>query len=310
MVYVKNNTTIPVPQVFGFSATPHPGVGCRYILMESLPGTPGTGRFTEFVPNDHKKKTFAQLADIKVQLSKLRFPRIGRLLGGGLTMQESYTIEAFRPVGCLYSEPCGPFDSAIDYYFSIRRRDLDMAMRDDNSHITQDQRFGAWLRVQAVPIIVQTEFNHGPFPLHHPDLNIANLMFDDEFNITGVIDWTGAFVAPVECFCIMPIEFQRYSKNPLHTEINLIWELMEEAERQIDSKVPLSKYMKSPRSAGIPAFEIGDRRGEKITTQLCQSLIRHMYGDQAVYNQIKSMFDGSRWMVGLVETGDEICESL
>lgn len=30
-----------------------------------------------------------------------------------------------------------------------------------------------------------------PFPLHHPDLNVANLMFDEGFNITGVIDWNG-----------------------------------------------------------------------------------------------------------------------
>jgi hypothetical protein len=293
MEYVKKNTTIPVPQVFGFCATTHPEVGCRYILMEALPGVPGEGRYTDFVPDRHKKKTYAQLVDIKLQLSALRFPKIGKLRS---STQSSYSIEAFRPGGCLYSHPCGPFDKAVDYYFTFRRRDLELAMADQCSGITQEQRFGAWLRLQAVPNIAQAEFNSGPFPLHHPDLGGSNLLFDEEFNITGVIDWSGAFVAPVEAFCVMPLDFIHYARQPNNPSTNLIWELIEEAERRLDRRIPLSLYMQSRRSAGLPVFEIGDRRGEAITRQHCQSLIRHLYGQEAKYEQVKAMFEGSRWL--------------
>ena len=297
MKYVKNNTTIPVPVIFAFSSTPHPDVGCRFILMESLPGVPGTGRFKEFVPDEYKQKTFRQFVDIKLQLSQCRFPRIGRLREDA----NVYKIESFRPFGCLYSDPCGPFDTSIDYYYSVRKHDLQKAVNDRSaqSDISQEQRFGTWLRLQAVPVIVQLEFNHGPFPLDHPDLNVANLLFDNEFNITGVIDWTGAFVAPIESFGLMPIEFPRYSKNSKDSNVNLIWNLIEDAERLIDPSTPLSKYIQSSRSAGLAAFEIGDRRGEKITMQLCQSLVRSMYGDQADYTMVKSMFENSCWVKAL-----------
>ena len=90
-----------------------------------------------------------------------------------------------------------PYDTALESYCDTRRSDFEKALKLGAS---KDVCIGAWLGVQTLSSIVQHQFNHGPFPLHHPDLEFDNLLFDDEFNITAqaVIDWTHAAVVPIE----------------------------------------------------------------------------------------------------------------
>ena len=40
----------------------------------------------------------------------------------------------------------------------------------------------------------------GPFPLHHPDLHYNNILVDTEYDIMGIIDWSGVMTAPQEYF--------------------------------------------------------------------------------------------------------------
>jgi hypothetical protein len=72
MAYVKMNSMIPVPHMYNFSGTKHSEISCRYILMEAMPGCAGTSILEEFIPDEYKPKTYAQIADIKIQLSKLQ----------------------------------------------------------------------------------------------------------------------------------------------------------------------------------------------------------------------------------------------
>lgn len=104
----------------------------------------------------------------------------------------------------------GPYDTALEYYYDIRGSDLEKALELGPS---KDVCIGAWLRVQTLSSIVRHQFNHGPFPLHHPDLEFDNLLFDDEFNITAIIDWMHVGVVPIESFCLMPLEFPRYNPS-------------------------------------------------------------------------------------------------
>jgi hypothetical protein len=45
---------------------------------------------------------------------------------------------------------------------------------------------------------------HGPFPLCHLDFHYKNILFDDEYNISGVLGWSGAQAAPIECLAFSP----------------------------------------------------------------------------------------------------------
>ena len=57
--------------------------------------------------------------------------------------------------------------------------------------------------------IVVEERIHGPFPLCHMDLHLGNLLFDQEYNLTGVIDWTQAQTVPLERLTVSP-EFMTF----------------------------------------------------------------------------------------------------
>ncbi len=49
MIYVKENSAIPVPKVFDFVAQKDPVIGCQYILTEAIPGRPGQDPICDFV---------------------------------------------------------------------------------------------------------------------------------------------------------------------------------------------------------------------------------------------------------------------
>jgi hypothetical protein len=56
----------------------------------------------------------------------------------------------------------------------------------------------------AVKFIVDPCYNHSPFRLAHPDFQISNFLFDNEFNITGLVDWSGCQTVPFESFARHP----------------------------------------------------------------------------------------------------------
>ena len=297
MIYIKENSAIPVPKIFDFVAQKDPVIGCRYILMEAIPGRPGQDRLRDFIPEQHKSKTYAQFADIKIQLSQLRFPKIGRLCRTGFGADTKYTIESFRAPGCLYPQLSGPYDTALEYYHDIRRTDLERALEEASEELC----IGAWLRVQAVSSIIQPPFNRGPFPLHHPDLGYDNLLFDDDYNITGVIDWTYTAVLPIESFCVMPLEFPRYSPYGSPSD-NLIWNVLEQRERLTTTSTPLSRYMQSRASHAIYFFDLGDSRNPVIVKQYSEALIRRLFGNETSYDQVVKMYRGSNLLKEPCET--------
>src|SRR6266566_2591267 len=54
-----------------------------------------------------------------------------------------------------------------------------------------------------VPILVCPQFRRGPFPLYYRDFHYNNILLDDDYNIAGVLDWTGARTVPVETYPLL-----------------------------------------------------------------------------------------------------------
>lgn len=119
MAHVKANSNIPIRAVLDFCAEKNPAIGCRYVLMEAIEGRVATKRLRDFIPDEHRSKTYAQLPDIKIQLSQLRFPKIGRLTGTDLGGEMKVTIEPFQAPRCLRTRSSSPYDSALEYYYDI-----------------------------------------------------------------------------------------------------------------------------------------------------------------------------------------------
>lgn len=57
----------------------------------------------------------------------------------------------------------------------------------------------------------------GPFPLCHIDFHYKNILVDQDYNITGLLDWSHAQTVPIERFAIIP-EFVVPPAAPVETK--------------------------------------------------------------------------------------------
>ena len=196
------------------------------------------GRFVEYlprIPEQHMHHVYRQIAKIVLQLRKVQFPLIGlpqrdkdsTLYINGAVFEGYQRVDAFA--------------SAKEFYLTRTRR--------FSQHLLKTRPFDddwvvlAWLYLQAIPLICPPEIESGPFPLRHPDLNNANLLYDDDYNIVAVIDWTATQSAPLQSFVVPPNQFERVQ---FHRQRMLYIDTFEEVEREENPDTPLTKLMRSP----------------------------------------------------------------
>jgi hypothetical protein len=114
--------------------------------------------------------------------------------------------------------------------------------------------------------------NQGPFPLAHDDFLHSNIMVDENsFDVTGIIDWEGAYTVPCELVAFpdfltaMPASFdlpQKYDHDgqPFDEELREIWREREDyiemvRSAEIEDSL-LSSCLSSKRSQAI-AYSYG-----------------------------------------------------
>ena len=288
MRLVRSRTTIPVPLVYGFDVDVTNLLGFRYILMEALPGHSSGRGFAETVPEAKWDKFTDQFADYYYQLSTLRFPSMGSLTSGLEVDQEP---QIFPCSGEVLST------TSIEYFYSERKQSTKSIKADHG----EDENWGtaAWILEQAVPSMIVEEYLHGPFPLCHMDLHYNNILVDDEFNITGIVDWTGAQTVPVERFIVCP-EFvtfpgltdeqnapivafgemfaSAFRRRELEasgaSEVPLIADLIGTALWEIVYRCTYSEYWKAPTDA--------------------QMVMRQIYGNDAKWEDFVSLYKNAQ----------------
>ncbi|QKX54434.1 uncharacterized protein TRUGW13939_01520 [Talaromyces rugulosus] len=183
MKLVREKTKIPVPLVFGYEVSKNP-LGYSYVLMEALPGNVLPSRFATSVPNEYKKK-------------------IGRISHSGESDPndvESLRVFPFPMTGYLAN--VGPFSTSLEYFYHFRKGQTRSLLEEHRGEAEWEAAL--WLLETAVTSMATEEFVNGPFPLCHLDLHFNNMLFDDEFNLTGIIDWSYAQTVPVERFVVSP----------------------------------------------------------------------------------------------------------
>ena len=192
---VASRTSIPVPRIYGFDVDATNQFGFRYILMQALPGCHPDSGLSRSIPRKYWDKLADQLADYWYQLSRLRFNRIGRLWCGRSADEEEPSIIPLLGLG-------GPFLSSLEYFYAVRRshsRQIEAEHAEDKEWSTS-----SWILEQALSSTIIEDYIHGFFPLCHMDFHYKNILVDDDFNITGIIDWSDAQTVPVERFTISP----------------------------------------------------------------------------------------------------------
>lgn len=199
MEIISSKTTIPVPKVFAYDVSSSNGVGYPYILMEHIDGRILDGSIACEVPSEYILKVANQMARVLFELGSLTFDRPGRIWKGR---------DGKRPLEMVPSDVCKTTSQEPDIYTSREwlyrhRQENNRQALDSNGHDPQ-WRTACWVLKEAVSHILIEDRVYGPFPLCHVDLHRGNILFDDEYNIKAIIDWSQAQAVPVERLVISP----------------------------------------------------------------------------------------------------------
>lgn len=294
MNIIRKRTSIPVPQVFEFEMSTDQPFGYPYVFMEYLGGRTLDDGLAVSIPLQYHTKAAKQLANVFVELQNLSFNRIGRLWCGD-TADQSVEIIA---MAWHYSP--GPLETSLEYFYNQRQgenREI-MAMHPNDP----DWLTACWVLKTALAQIIIEDRVRGPFPLCHLDLHFGNLLFDNEYNLTGVIDWSNAQAAPIEQLSVCPefVSFPGLSeeKNRLIVEFKkLVVQFIKEMERekemtppsghqQVDL-TPLSTYMASKSAEIAHRQYMASPKGSLWAGKVVAKLV---YGNNITWGQLREVY--------------------
>ncbi|KAK3293768.1 kinase-like domain-containing protein [Chaetomium fimeti] len=294
---VRKRTSIPVPEVYTYDVSPSNEVGYPYLLMESLPGRVLQGPIALQVPPEHTPKVAKQLAEVMFQLHGLAFDRLGRLWSGNEGEGELEIV----PIGFdnATSPDAGPRTS-LEWFYTHRQQANRQALE---SHPEDPEWLAAcWVLKTAVPHIIIEARLRGPFPLCHLDLHHGNLLFDDDYNLTGVIDWSQAQTVPLERLVVSP-EFVTFPAGSEENNKKIIGfkELVREHLQHLE-EAGRDPIQSSEASQPFLSQFFGSRHAE--ITHRCTYSRPHralwdarlvaalIYGDQVSWTQLVSVYRG------------------
>ncbi|KAJ6184505.1 hypothetical protein N7519_005806 [Penicillium mononematosum] len=194
MNFVRSKTTIPVPHIFGHNVTKN-DFGCPYMLMEGLPGTVLGHRMALSIPDSHKKKFAAQLARYVYELSVLQFSKIGCLW---YSESGELEISPFQISGSWVK----PLSTSLEYFYLFRKGQTREIHEEHKSEAEWEA--AAWFLEKSLTSMVTEEHVYGPFLLCHLDFHYNNMLVDEDFNITAILDWSNIQTVPMERFAVSP----------------------------------------------------------------------------------------------------------
>lgn len=186
---------IPTPKVHDYCLDSSNPVGMEYILMDKLPGK--TLKLHE-ASIEQRRKVIKQLADVYIEIAK-----------HPVTMLGAYDEDNIEGVGCFATDmmtdyvgsemrPLGPFANRQEYAVAKTEFMIDLIMREE---IYTEQAVDAFLIHRFLSDHAKSIFSSWRYPRHmrhlttglcflrHTDDKENTILVDDDYNITGIIDW-------------------------------------------------------------------------------------------------------------------------
>lgn len=210
MMFLKKETTIPIPEVFDFSATPDNDLNCPYLLMSYIDGLSLhrvwwghiDGMHTPEENEQVRHRILEGVASAMKQLGQftfdkggsLEFDEDGRPSGIGAVRMVDHLAELNRSYNDdesgtqpIYFE-AGPFHDPEDQYLVAQIRRLRETGRRDGLF----EMLKALLRQ-----IPEMDEDDNQFDLAHPDLASQNIIVSEDGELRGIIDWDGVAAVPM-----------------------------------------------------------------------------------------------------------------
>ncbi|KAJ5738619.1 hypothetical protein N7493_001774 [Penicillium malachiteum] len=203
MKLFKARTSIPVPEVYHFEPEPH-DIGAPYVIIEHLPGkhaydmhNPAHDPLDGFGTPEQDRKFRRQLAAIQVEMTSLKFDKIGSLY------QNPETEEFSIGPDCKTGK--GPWKSSLEYYHHLVNRRLEECLRDAPEATKDDLSFSLPILFERlIAMYVDEASISGPFGLTHFEFGPPNLIVNEQFDCLTFLDFRGLFSGPIEVQALCP----------------------------------------------------------------------------------------------------------
>lgn len=144
--------------------------------------------------------------------------------------------------------------------------------------------------------MVMEENVYGPFPLCHLDLHFKNVLFDDEFNITGLIDLSDVQSVPLER-CIISPEFVTFpglsvqENEPIRRFRAMFSKALAQKEHEQSCDIGTSSSRKLSEMVDTPLSELVYRCVYSYPWRALSDarlVLRLLYGAKATWEQFKA----------------------
>ena len=175
---------VPAPKIFHFETESRENsVGVPFMLMEKMKGAPLAWDTTTSV---QKTKVLEQLADIFLALEKHPFNSTGSIFPSN----DSKKICGFAQSQLFETPntPLGPFDTLETSLRAILALQMRLIANGELSTLAVDNYLSHCWRVDMIPKVLSLH-NSAGFFLKHFDDKGDYILVDEDFNITGIIDW-------------------------------------------------------------------------------------------------------------------------
>ncbi|KAH0290287.1 hypothetical protein M436DRAFT_74137 [Aureobasidium namibiae CBS 147.97] len=177
-------TNIRVPKVFHHSFD-NIEIGTPFVLMEKLPGKPLDWYNASA---QQKTKVMEQLADVFLELEKCPFLETGSLSQGGLVGPFAQGHLFVSP-----ANPLGPFSTLEESLTSILKHELDMIVDGELATLATENYLTHLWRLEHLPSLLASAAGD-KFYLKHGEDKGDHILVDQDYNITGIIDWEFATI--------------------------------------------------------------------------------------------------------------------
>lgn len=210
MRLIRQRTSIPIPEVFGFCNTLDNPLGCPHMWLSFIPGI-SLHEFwfaqAEDVSDEerHRRRTgvLQEIAAVMVQLGQFSFDMGGRLLfddsgspSGIGPHREMDHNESFQrrmqdePDYMPVYYPSGPFKTVTEFFTAAVSREPPP----DSDYFLGQRRLLEFLINCATDFFAAADAS--PFTLAHPDFGFQNILVSPDGRLAGIIDWEGVAAVP------------------------------------------------------------------------------------------------------------------
>lgn len=203
--YLLTRTNVPVPVIYAYvldGERDNP-VGVGYIMMEKLLGRPMNWLAASAA---QKAAIFHQLRDIYIELEKIP----SSLMGRPVPPEKPNAITSGPPFFYYDQDgkslPCPPIANAHEWHAAVLyyRRDLiangEIAVQNPSDALLVNKYLS-----EHLDNLINPAYSFHQFFLKHIDTRDCNFLVDDDYKITGIIDWEMALFAPKDSALQSPL---------------------------------------------------------------------------------------------------------